>query len=157
MAESHTVTASETAGEHGGHAPVAYTTIWFYLAVLTAVEYFYALAFQEWIPVPFLILLLGLLFLAAVKAGLVGWFFMHLKFEGPWVYFLIIPACILAVIFTCALMPDISFRPETEENAEGEAAWVAPVNPVQLAHVPPVISAVPLGPLKWQVPTGSAS
>ncbi len=34
----------------------------------------------------FLILLVGLLLLAGIKAGLVGWYFMHLKFEGKWVY-----------------------------------------------------------------------
>ena len=39
-----------------------------------------------------------------IKAGLVGWFFMHLKFEGNWVYILIVPAFILATILVLALM-----------------------------------------------------
>ena len=61
----------------------------------------------------FLILLLGLLFWAVIKAGLVGWYFMHLKFEGNWVYILIVPAFVLATILVLALMPDMALKPET--------------------------------------------
>ena len=81
------------------HAP--YMKIWAILAVLTAVEYFYALIFKDHFPV----LVLGLVSLALVKAGMVGWFFMHLKFERKWVYILIIPACVMAVFLTLALVP----------------------------------------------------
>jgi cytochrome c oxidase subunit 4 len=146
MAQPQNMTASEIAAEHAAESHVPYITIWAYLAVLTAIEYVYALAFQEWISVPFLVLLLGLLFLAAVKAGLVGWFFMHLKFEGPWVYIMIIPACILAAILVCALMPDISFKPETEENAEEETVWIAPAREGSDALFPrPFAERVPEG------------
>jgi hypothetical protein len=66
------------------------------------------------------------LFWAVIKAGLVGWYFMHLKFEGNWVYFLIVPAFVLATIFVLALTPDMSMQPETDENSGGEASYVAP-------------------------------
>ena len=73
-------------------------------------------------------LVLGLLFLALVKAGLVGWFFMHLKFEGNWVYVLVVPACILATIIVFALTPDMVLKPVTEENPDEESVWVVPGN-----------------------------
>ena len=73
----------------------------------------------------FAILLVGLLVLAAIKAGLVGWYFMHLKFEGNWVYILIVPAIILATILVLALVPDQAMKP-TDEDAE-ETVRVAPV------------------------------
>ncbi len=126
MAKESHMTPAEVAQEHATESHTPYMTIWAWLAVLTAVEYFYAYIFQELWIVPFLVLLLGLLVLALVKAGLVGWFFMHLKFEGMWVYGLIIPACVLAAILVFALMPDVAYRPlDTEENEEEEAVWVA--------------------------------
>ena len=75
--------------------------VWVALLVLTVIEYWYAAFLKDY----FLVLVLGLLFLALVKAGLVGWFFMHLKFEGNWVYVLLVPACILATIIVLALAP----------------------------------------------------
>ena len=35
--------------------------------------------------------------LAITKAFLVGWFFMHLKFEGRWIYMMLVPVGLLAV------------------------------------------------------------
>ena len=62
------------------HAP--YLKVFFGLAVLTLIEYFYARIFKDY----FTLLILGLLALAIIKAAMVGWFFMHLKFEGKWIY-----------------------------------------------------------------------
>ena len=73
-----------------------------------------------------MVLLLGLLFWAVIKAGLVGWFFMHLKFEGNWVYIMIVPALILATIIVLALSPDMVMKPETEENPGGDSSFVVP-------------------------------
>ena len=64
------------------------------------------------------ILLLGLLVLAIIKAGLVGWYFMHLKFEGKWVYLLIVPAIILATILVLALVPDQAMKPVDTDAEE---------------------------------------
>ena len=102
------------------HAP--YLKVWAILAVLTAVEYFYAMIFKDHFPV----LVLGLVSLALVKAGMVGWFFMHLKFERKWVYLLIVPACVMAVFLTLALCPDMAMKPVVEENAGEEETWLVP-------------------------------
>jgi cytochrome c oxidase subunit 4 len=103
------------------HAP--YMRIWFLLAVLTGVEWFYAYIFKN----SFTLLVGGLVALALVKAGMVGWYFMHLKFEKKWVYILIVPACVMAVFLTLALVPDIAMKPVTEEtDAEDEESWVVP-------------------------------
>ncbi len=126
MAETSRITEPEIAAEHAAESHAHYLVVWAWLAFLTAVEYVYAYVFQEIVIVPFLVLLLGLLLWAAIKAGLVGWFFMHLKFEGAWVYILLIPAAVLATILVLALTPDMVFKPETEENPEEGAVWVAP-------------------------------
>ncbi len=102
------------------HAP--YLKVWAGLAILTAVEYFYAMAFKD----HFTLLVAGLLFLALVKAGMVGWYFMHLKFERPWVYLLIVPACVLAVGLTLTLLPDQTFRPTDDEEGEESQSWTVP-------------------------------
>jgi cytochrome c oxidase subunit 4 len=131
MSETPNTTPSGDADDHDGVSTALYLKVWAGLAILTAVEYFYAYAFQAL----FVILLAGLLLLAAWKAGLVGWFFMHLKFEGLWVYILIIPACVLAAILVCALLPDVTFKPETEENPEAEAAITAPAGTVPVLRL----------------------
>src|SRR5690242_17751034 len=92
------------------HAP--YLKVWAGLAILTAVEYFYALFFKDY----FALLVAGLVSLALVKAGMVGWYFMHLKFEKPWVYILIVPACVMAVFLTVSLVPDQAMRPTDDEE-----------------------------------------
>jgi cytochrome c oxidase subunit 4 len=102
------------------HAP--YIRVWATLAVLTAVEYVYAFVFKD----HFLVLVLGLVSLALIKAGMVGWFFMHLKFEKRWVYILIVPACVMAIFLTLALYPDQAMKPVVEENPEEEEAWLFP-------------------------------
>jgi cytochrome c oxidase subunit 4 len=113
------------------HAP--YMKVWAGLAVLTAVEYFYALLFKD----RFLSLVLGLVTLALVKAGLVGWFFMHLKFEKRWVYLLIVPACVMAVFLTLMLYPDMAMKPVDDEAPADEEVRLAPA-PDELGTVPQV-------------------
>jgi len=122
MADLTKMAPSEIAEEHATEAHAPYLTVWAVLAILTAVEYVYASALKDF----FLVLLLGLLFWAVIKAGLVGWFFMHLKFEGNWVYLVIVPAFILATILVLALMPDMAMQPETDENPGGQSSYVVP-------------------------------
>jgi cytochrome c oxidase subunit 4 len=107
------------------HAP--YIKVWFALAVLTLIEYLYAKGLKD----AFTVLVLGLMFWAVIKASLVGWYFMHLKFEGKWVYYMLIPAGILAAVFIFALMPDIGSQKEDVEEAGNEsvAAISAPLVP----------------------------
>jgi cytochrome c oxidase subunit IV len=124
MAKTTKMAASEIAAEHAFEAHTPYLKVFAWLAVLTAIEYYYAAIFKA----HFGILLLGLLCLAAIKAGMVGWFFMHLKFEGKWVYILIVPAMVLAVLLTMALCPDMVLKYETEENPGEDSAYVLPLD-----------------------------
>jgi cytochrome c oxidase subunit 4 len=117
MAETKVMSPSEVAEEHQQEAHAPYLLVWLWLAVLTGVEYVYAAKLADF----FVILLGGLLVLAAIKAGLVGWYFMHLKFEGKWVWLMIVPAIILATILVLALVPDQAMRPvdtDAEETVE---------------------------------------
>src|SRR5436305_15169951 len=99
MAEVASPVTAEIAEEFEVESHAPYLKVWAGLAVLTAVEYFYALFLKD----HFLFLVLGLVSLALVKAGMVGWYFMHLKFEKPWVYVLIVPAGVMAIFLTLAL------------------------------------------------------
>jgi cytochrome c oxidase subunit 4 len=124
MSETNLTHDQEMAVE--SHAP--YIKVWLALAVFTAIEYFYAHLFKD----AFTSLVVGLMFWAVIKASLVGWYFMHLKFEGRWVYYMLIPAGILAAVLTLALIPDIGMQPESAERVpEGEAtaAVLAPLAP----------------------------
>jgi cytochrome c oxidase subunit 4 len=112
---------TEIAEEHAEEAHAPYLKVWAALAIFTGIEYFYAYYLNQM----FLILVLGLLLWAAIKAGLVGWYFMHLKFEGKWVYILIVPACILATVLVLALCPDVAMKP-VDEDVE-ETVWIAPL------------------------------
>src|SRR5690242_4509606 len=97
------------------HAP--YMKIFWTLLIFTIAEYFYAYWFAN---ASFVVLVLGLLSMAVFKATLVGMYFMHLKFEGKWVYSMLVPACILAAILTFALAPDVAMQPVIEENPDIE-------------------------------------
>jgi cytochrome c oxidase subunit 4 len=112
------------------HAP--YLKVFFALLIFTIMEYFYAM-----LPISFPALVVGLLAMAITKAALVGWYFMHLKFEGNWVYFMIVPAGVLATIFVLALYPDIGMQPVSEVPPSEEEVGV--VLPGQPGVVPPVL------------------
>jgi cytochrome c oxidase subunit IV len=88
------------------HAP--YMKVFWSLLVLTVLEYAYARFLES--RLPFAYLVAGLMVLAIIKAFLVGWFFMHLKFEGRWVYLMLVPVCFLAVALVTGLAPDMAFR-----------------------------------------------
>lgn len=109
--------------EHAeGHA--AYLKVFVVLLIFTILEYLYA----TYMPVGFVMLVLGLMSMAVFKATLVAIYFMHLKFEGRWVYFLLVPAGILATVLVCGLYPDIAMtgsKPaETTEEDDDLAATV---------------------------------
>ena len=71
-------------------------------------------------------LVLGLLAMAVIKATLVGMYFMHLKFEGLWIYMMLIPVFILATVVVTGLMPDMVLN----ENADpGPPAVASPAGP----------------------------
>jgi cytochrome c oxidase subunit 4 len=84
-----------------------YFRVFVALFVFTILEYVYAMLTQS----HFLALVLGLVALAVTKATLVAMFFMHLKFEGRWVYLLLAPVGVLATALVLALVPDIGLPP----------------------------------------------
>src|SRR5215210_5148398 len=120
-----------TAGQHE-HAEShvkTYLKVFVVLLVFTVLEYFYA-KFASRFQFHIALLILGLMTLAVTKAVLVAMYFMHLKFEGRWVYLMLVPAGILATVFIVALAPDIALQPgappttvEDEESSLGPSAW----------------------------------
>ncbi len=105
------------------HAP--YLKIFFALLIFTILEYFYAMLFQQ----SFVLLVVGLMTLAITKATLVGMYFMHLKFEGRWVYIMLIPAGILAVVLMLGLTPDMAMQPGEPMTVGEDELTSAPVEP----------------------------
>lgn len=125
MAEFATHAAQEESESHVG----LYLRVFVGLLILTIVEYFYAKMFAG----SMLVLVFGLLLVASVKAGMVGNYFMHVKWEGKWVFGVIIPACILAMILICGLLPDVANSPTKEPRIEEEASLPALLNPGRLS------------------------
>lgn len=118
------------------HAP--YGKVFVALLVFTVLEYAYA----SFLTLPFSVLLFGLLVMAFTKAALVGIYFMHLKFEGPWVYALLVPAAILAVVLTTALIPDVVWQPVNQKNPDLKDIPKTPIQPGAAASL-----TRPLGPV----------
>lgn len=98
------------------HPHVNYMKIFWILLGMTVAEYFYAMVTQD----HFVLLVLGLMGMALFKATLVGLYFMHVKFEGKWIYSLIIPACVLAILVVVALIPDIATGRPNEDFSQPE-------------------------------------
>jgi cytochrome c oxidase subunit IV len=85
------------------HHTVNYYRIFGYLVALTIITV--AIAFvhmeSEWMKV------LVALTIASIKACFVALFFMHIKFEGKLIRFVLYVPLILTVILIAALIPDI--------------------------------------------------
>ena len=64
---------------------------------------------------PRAVLIALVLGVAAAKAGCVMAYFMHLKFEGPWKYVVLVPTGLLGVGLVLALLPDIALHYYTVE------------------------------------------
>ena len=109
------------------HHHVNYYAIFAALVVLTAVTV--GVYFLH--PTSELVKVLLALLIASVKALLVAYFFMHLKFEGKLIYTIFIVPLILCVLLVVALIPDILrgplfnrpvFSPVEAAAGEGEHA-----------------------------------
>jgi cytochrome c oxidase subunit IV len=100
MAEGH---STDT---HHGPDLKTYLIIGGALAFFTATSFFSNYAYRaEYISATTsFILILGV---AVIKAGLVGWCFMHLMVDWTKTYFMIIPAFILGAMLIFVLLPDI--------------------------------------------------
>ena len=85
------------------HHHVNYYAIFASLVVLTAVTV--GVYFLH--PTSELVKILLALLIASVKAILVAYFFMHLKFEGKLIYAIFIIPLFLCVLLVVALIPDV--------------------------------------------------
>jgi caa(3)-type oxidase subunit IV len=99
-----------TPGGHDDHESTvrAYLIVFACLAFFTFASFaanFAAAPEQAWISkfVSFIVIL-GV---AVAKAALVGWIFMHLKFDWRKLYFMIVPAFILGTMMMMVFLPDM--------------------------------------------------
>jgi cytochrome c oxidase subunit 4 len=107
-ADSHGRTHGEPEEPHGVTVPmphhhVNYFAIFGALVVLTIITV--SVYFLH--PSSELVKILLALLIASVKAILVAYFFMHLKFEGKLIYTIFIVPLILCVLLVVALIPDV--------------------------------------------------
>ncbi|WP_435016526.1 cytochrome C oxidase subunit IV family protein [Tundrisphaera sp. TA3] len=98
------------------HAP--YMKVFYALLVFTVLEYLYA----RFLPLSFTMLVAGLMTMAIIKATLVGMYFMHLKFEGRWIYMILVPVCLLAIVVVLGLIPDMVLHENADQGPAGIAA-----------------------------------
>ena len=113
--------------EHSESHVRTYLKVFVALLVFTILEYFYA-KFASRFQFHIALLILGLMSLAIIKAALVGMYFMHLKWEGKWVYLMLVPAGILVMVFITALTPDIALQPGAPPTSvDEEEVAVAPL------------------------------
>jgi cytochrome c oxidase subunit IV len=92
--------------EEQGHV-VPYRTlvkVWLLLLILTAVLVYVSTAFHDTLAVP------ALLTLTPLKAGLVFFYFMHLKYERPFLKTLVFMVLGVLIIFIGLTFLDISYR-----------------------------------------------
>jgi cytochrome c oxidase subunit 4 len=101
MTDHHLTPEQARAAE--SHGP--YLKVFGSLVALTLLEYGYSR-----LPVSFVALVSGLSVLAALYAFLVAWYFMHLKYEGRWIYLMLVPVCLLTVVVLGGLTPDIAYH-----------------------------------------------
>jgi caa(3)-type oxidase subunit IV len=98
MSESH---------EHAHHGPdvALYFKVFGALAICTALSFVVNLGY----PPPNTTGASIIMGIAVLKAALVGYIFMHLKWDWKNLYFLIVPLFILGAMMMFVLMPDILY------------------------------------------------
>lgn len=112
MSEPHPSTPvphhDHTAAQPADHGPSfqAYMYVFYALSVFTAVSFIsnYFVAHKLGLVQLSMWIILGV---AVVKATLVAMIFMHLKFDWPKLYCIIIPVCVMGVMMMIVLLPDI--------------------------------------------------
>jgi cytochrome c oxidase subunit 4 len=93
--------------EHAGRHVVAfraYLAVWAALIVLTGLLVVAGRCFHEALSVP------AMLTITPLKAALVFYYFMHLKYEKPYIRGMVFVALATLTIFVGFLFFDISFR-----------------------------------------------
>jgi cytochrome c oxidase subunit 4 len=107
--------------EHGSSLFTAYMVVACALAVFTATSFGVNAAVRAGVfghGVGFA-LILGV---AIVKATLVAMYFMHLKWDWKFLYFLIIPVFIMGTMMMIVLLPDILLNPSHDLRESYEIA-----------------------------------
>jgi cytochrome c oxidase subunit 4 len=95
----------EPAGTHGHVVPYrAIVLVWLLLLVLTAILVFASKVYHEALSVP------AMLTVTPLKAGLVFYYFMHLKWEKPFLKSMVFVALALLTLFIALIFLDISYR-----------------------------------------------
>lgn len=84
--------------------PPTYTTVWWWLISLLAAGILVA-----FLPLPQVVTIFLVFAAAAVKAGLVAFNYMHLRYERILIYALAITPVVLLLTLTAVLLPDIAF------------------------------------------------
>ena len=98
----------------GGHAPASahgpnfqtYMFVFYALCVLTLTSFLANLFLTQMMGLPHLSMVV-IMAVSVAKATLVAMIFMHLKFDWPKVYCIIIPVCVMGVMMMIVLLPDI--------------------------------------------------
>jgi caa(3)-type oxidase subunit IV len=88
--------------EQLAHEQRRYLQVFFWLALLTAVE-----IGVIYTPIPHLAIALMLVTLAATKAALVALFYMHLAVEKRTLTYIALTPALLCVLLVFALLPDL--------------------------------------------------
>ncbi len=95
----------EHAEEHGHIVPYqTFVKVWLVLLFLTAVLVFVSTVYHEALSVP------ALLTLTPLKAGLVFFYFMHLKYERPFLKTMVFMVLGLLTMFIGLTFLDLSYR-----------------------------------------------
>ncbi|MGE3538014.1 MAG: cytochrome C oxidase subunit IV family protein [Candidatus Tectimicrobiota bacterium] len=87
-----------------GHHP-NYVLIWYWLMGLAVGS-----VLISQLPIPHTMAVVIIFVAAAIKAVLVMWYFMHLKFEHGLIYTLIATPLVAFVILMIVLFPEIAFK-----------------------------------------------
>ena len=93
------------------HKHPNYILIWAVLLILTVLEVVVAF-FPGWMSDVrgiHLITIILLVVMAFVKAGLVAWYFMHLKFEEKNFVLIVSFPLVLACVLVILLLPDVAY------------------------------------------------
>ncbi len=95
----------ESAEEHGHIIPYrTLVRVWLLLLFLTATLVFVSTVFHDILSVP------ALLTITPLKAGLVFFYFMHLKYEKPFFKGLVFLVLAVLIVFIGLTFSDLSYR-----------------------------------------------
>ncbi len=81
-----------------------FVRVWLLLLALTAVLVFTTKAYHELLSVP------AMLTITPLKAGLVFFYFMHLKYEKPFLKIMVLATLSSLILFIGIIFLDINFR-----------------------------------------------